>query len=775
MNRLCLKYTAISFLFFFTLFFLFAGCSSDQQKAEDFIKEGKAYFEKEEYDKAKIQLKNAIQLIPASLEAYQLLAQTSLKLGDAQEAFSTFLRLEQLEPENLETKIQVASFYLLAKKRIEAEKRVDEVLAKSPDNIKALYLYAGILSSKKEAIEKITQIYDKILELDPKQVKAMLVLARVYQAQGKSDKAEATLKKAIEIDLDNINIYKTLFGFYLFQKNFDSAMTVLKNLALQRPNDFEPQIMLGNFYGARQENEKAESAFLKAVELAPEQVTPHMLIARFYNSIEDPQKAEKFIKKALTIDPAHAGLKIAYADFYFIHKDIENAQKLVNEVLAERPDYIPGKLLKGKLLAHGKKLDEALIIFQTLVKDEPDSPMYNFLLGSVLLEKRKPELALPYFTKTLEKNPRHFKARLMVADLHYRKGDYFLAETEIGKALAVQPKNYNALLLKGNIHGAQKEYDKAQTLFEDLIALDKENPSAYFRLGNINMLKKEPRAALENFEKALDINHNLMDVFTNIISFHASRKEYRTALDKCDAHLKIINDNPDGENPNDNNPIVSSIILNLKGNLLLATQELEPAKNTFKLSIEKNPQFIQPYLTLAKIYRSEKKGDKELQIYKDLIENRPDQAGPHSFIATLYEKTGELELAEDHYKKALAISPEYVPALNNLAFFYAQQDKELNKALDMARKAKELGGEVTAIMDTLGWVYYKKELYDSALLEFKSCIEKEPENPVFHYHMGLAYNKKWDYANAEKALEKALELQNDFNGADEARKILDQM
>jgi uncharacterized protein HemY len=41
--------------------------------------------------------------------------------------------------------------------------------------------------------------------------------------------------------------------------------------------------------------------------------------------------------------------------------------------------------------------------------------------------------------------------------------------------------------------------------------------------------------------------------------------------------------------------------------------------------------------------------------------------------------------------------------------------------------------------------------------------------------MGLDYKKNWDYANAEKALEKALELQNDFNGADEARKILDQM
>jgi tetratricopeptide (TPR) repeat protein len=93
----------------------------------------------------------------------------------------------------------------------------------------------------------------------------------------------------------------------------------------------------------------------------------------------------------------------------------------------------------------------------------------------------------------------------------------------------------------------------------------------------------------------------------------------------------------------------------------------------------------------------------------------------------------------------------------------------------MARKAKELGGEIPAIMDTLGWIYYKKGVYDSAIEEFSSCVEKEPENPVFNYHLGLAYNKKWDYINAKKYLERALELEKDFKGADEARKILEQI
>ena len=75
-------------------------------------------------------------------------------------------------------------------------------------------------------------------------------------------------------------------------------------------------------------------------------------------------------------------------------------------------------------------------------------------------------------------------------------------------------------------------------------------------------------------------------------------------------------------------------------------------------------------------------------------------------------------------------------------------------------------------MDTLGWIYYKKKLYDSAIEEFKSAIEKSPDNPMFHYHLGIAYNKKWEYTDAEKCITKALELNPDFKEADNARSIL---
>ena len=192
-----LRNTIGSILVLFMMLPFLTGCSSDEKKVENFLSEAQSYFDNEEYQKAVIQLRNAIQIDNTSAEAYNLLAKTHLKLGDAQETFKTYLRLEQIEPDNLDHKIQVASFYLLAQKRIEAERRVDEVLEKEPDNIKALYLHAGTLSAKKEDLQLIEDVYQKILNIDKNQAKAHHILARIYGAKKDFEKEWKKDKNAL--------------------------------------------------------------------------------------------------------------------------------------------------------------------------------------------------------------------------------------------------------------------------------------------------------------------------------------------------------------------------------------------------------------------------------------------------------------------------------------------------------------------------------------------------------------------------------------------------
>ncbi len=82
----------IRHLFFCTLcVFFFLGCSSDQEKIENFIKEGQTYLGQKEYGKANIQLQNALELNPKSVAAYKVFVKLHMAQKDIQKTFQTLL------------------------------------------------------------------------------------------------------------------------------------------------------------------------------------------------------------------------------------------------------------------------------------------------------------------------------------------------------------------------------------------------------------------------------------------------------------------------------------------------------------------------------------------------------------------------------------------------------------------------------------------------------------------------------------------------------------
>jgi Tfp pilus assembly protein PilF len=177
-------------------------------------------------------------------------------------------------------------------------------------------------------------------------------------------------------------------------------------------------------------------------------------------------------------------------------------------------------------------------------------------------------------------------------------------------------------------------------------------------------------------------------------------------------------------------------------------------------------------MELARIYLSEKKEDKAIAQYNIVIEKDPKQIGAYMILGMIYEGQNKMDQAENQYRKALAVKSDFVPAANNLAYILADQGRNLDEALSMARIAKEKSPQEANVMDTLGWVYYKKGLYDNAIGELTECAAKMKDNPVVLYHLGAAYYKKGETIKAKTQLQKALSLKNDFPGSEDARAIL---
>jgi len=311
----------------------------------------------------------------------------------------------------------------------------------------------------------------------------------------------------------------------------------------------------------------------------------------------------------------------------------------------------------------------------------------------------------------------------------------------------------------------QNKFLEAQVAFKSLIKSAPRNPIGYYSMGLVQRATQQYDDAMQNFEKALSLSPDLMDAFTNIVLIHAAKREFEIALKKCEQQLEKFEDRQD----------FAAFLYNLKGRLYLSLREKARAEEALKAALAANPDFMPPYYGLARIYLSEGNADEAIAQYQSALEANPRQAGAHMLLAIIYDSQKDTDKSEEHYRSALEINPDFAPAANNLAFNLADKDKDIDKALQLARLAKEKLPDDPNVMDTLGWVYYKKGLYDSAIGEFSDSLTKLADNPVVNYHLGMAYYKKGDTARARDQLEKALSLQPDFPGSEEARKVLTQL
>ncbi|MFH1243938.1 MAG: tetratricopeptide repeat protein, partial [Pseudomonadota bacterium] len=172
------------------------------------------------------------------------------------------------------------------------------------------------------------------------------------------------------------------------------------------------------------------------------------------------------------------------------------------------------------------------------------------------------------------------------------------------------------------------------------------------------------------------------------------------------------------------------------------------------------------------IYLQGKNLDEAISQYQAILKQNPQFLPAYMALGTIYDQQGEGKKAEGYYRQSLKIKPDFGPAANNLAWHLAQSGGNIDEALGFAQIAKEQIPRNAAVMDTLGWIYYLKGSYLNAISELQDSLELDPNNPVINYHLGLAFYKNEQPDAARESLEKALEIKPDFEGADEARRIL---
>jgi tetratricopeptide (TPR) repeat protein len=201
----------------------------------------------------------------------------------------------------------------------------------------------------------------------------------------------------------------------------------------------------------------------------------------------------------------------------------------------------------------------------------------------------------------------------------------------------------------------------------------------------------------------------------------------------------------------------------------------------------REPADLEAADTLGTILRIKKRWPESVEVYTSAIDALPKVEARHWPLffgrAIGYERSKQWDKAEKDFLAALDLLPlrprtprervERAQVLNYLAYSWVDMRMNIEKSFEMLREAVALSPSDGAIVDSLGWAFYRLGRYDDAVRELERAILLKAGDATINDHLGDAYWKVGRTREARFKWEQALGLNPEPEDAEKIRRKLE--
>lgn len=702
-----------------------AGCSkSPSEKAAAHREKAAAYLKDGKLDEAVLELRSALQAVPKDKEALLRLGEAYLKKGQLGDSFQAYRRAAEIDPKDVEAQVKLGTFYVLGKKLDEAKRCSDFVAATAPNRADGHILLAKI-HLQEGSPERAFREFDRAVELDPDNLEHRLVRATAFMSARRLDDARKAVEEVLAKDAVHATALLLLAQIAELQKDSRGAEAAFARLLKAKPDDPGAWMNYGNFWLSRGDQKQGADAFRKAAEV------------------------EKKGTAALE----------RLAELYLDRSDLPAAKQTVADIRARAEKSLAATFFDGRIALAEGRLDDAAAKLGEVAKQYPDRPEIHYFMGLTSYRKRNIQQAKAEFQKALELNPGFLKARLLLGQVHLDQREFDMALKQTNEIFKVGRVPAEVVLLRAGALLGTGKASESRALLEKLVAQAPDNARAWGRLGLAYLAEKKLSQALEAFSKVSEVDPKNLDALTMSAQILVSQKKADEAVARVESQMKRAGESAGAHE--------------LLGKLFVVKQNPDRAVKEFERAIEVDPNAVEAYLALAALHRGADARQKALADADKALAKKPQYLQAWMLKGALFDQGQQFDEANKAYRKSLEIKPDLVPALNNLAWNLAEHGGNIDEALKFAEKAVELAPKAAVVQDTLGWIYVKKGVYLKAAGQLEAASEGLPKNSAVLYHLGAAYAGSGNYKKAVAVLERALAMDKDFPGAEDARKLLD--
>jgi tetratricopeptide (TPR) repeat protein len=687
---------------------------------------GRLYLKSNQMNLAEREFSLALRQDPGLTDAERSLARLFYQRGAYEEAIPLFRKLIERHGEDPGTRV-ILSDSLLGIGDVSAAREVMEKTAADYPNDIPIQIALARFYEKARLFALPEKTLRKIRDDFPKSSRPYVALMEFHMRQGRLDRAEETGAEAIKKGLTDKDLHHSLFVLENRRKNHKAALRHLESAVEMSPEDQDLWMLLGDY----------------------------LLFLKMY-----PQAREAYERIGRKWpDSRHIQTRIA--EVYMAEGRYDEALKYVEKILAKRTGDARAHLLRGLLWIREGNTEKARAEILRARELDPESAEGHYFYGLSFLKDQEYELSLPEILRAVEKDPDSSKARLALAYVYFKMGQFFLALDELDQILAAQPDNPRARALRATVRIRLKDYEAAASDYRYMIQKGLSTPEIRFHLAETYKALGRLDDALKTVEEALTQDPDSLKGLEEKARIYVAQGAYEKAIDVCNSYLK-------------NHPDDLQFGM-LKSSILLKQDKYGMAEDLLTRLIKKYPQSYRPVMLMAKALRKQRKYKQALVYYQKAVDRDPKAIEAYMEMAEACNHAGQFDRAMDAYEVVLRLDGSYGPAVNDLAYLYADRNQNLDRALSLALKAFELMPESPAVRDTLGWAYLKKGSVLLAKMHLGQAVRRSPETPLFHYHLGVALHASNDLTGAGKAFREAIRLGLEGKELASARNMLQQI
>lgn len=532
----------------------------------------------------------------------------------------------------------------------------------------------------------------------------------------------------------------------LLPKNSSTMREVVDATTMQTQADYFVTVAEVNSYEGK--STLAVQNFKSALVYDPKSAWIHYRLAQELLKSGQLVEAKTVTETALKLKPVFNEVRVLRATLFMAEKKYADAMKEYQIILTQDPHSPEALMYLGAIYSELKDFTKAKSYFLRLSQSPKfaNTHLAHYYLGRLAMEERKKgsfDVALKHFLKSLEERPDFAESALAVGQIYLIQG----YDKKAFQHYKTFQQKYGPIAKIAEILSQQyltkSQYDEA---FEQLEILEQSGDDPLSAKLKMALILVEKNLYPEAIVKFKEIEKEAPE--SDKVKFYlAAIYEEQKNIPEAISYFKQV--------PRDSSYYGESVM-----HLALLYQNInktELSRATLAEAVANKVNHPPVYMLYSSYLEQDKNLKASIEIMIAATDRFSDSAQAHFYLGTLYDKANEKDKMVASLRTSVDLDQSNPQVLNYLAYSLAEMNQDLEQAEIFAKKAVKVAPKDPYILDTLGWVQFKRGNIKEALIHLHKAYSLDPEVSVFSEHLAEVYLVRNDEIKAREYFIKAYE------------------